>query len=367
MNDQLLVLAIPGFLALMVIEILWCYKHKLPYYRFNDSMGNLTNGLGQLSAGIVTQLFFLWCYQQMLNVIPWRWTQPIWPVWIGAFVFQDFCYYWFHRASHRINWMVGSHVVHHQSEEYNLSVALRQSWLTRVYGWFFYLPMAIAGIPIEIYISTAAINLLFQFWVHTRLIDRLGILEFIIVTPSHHRVHHGKNYPYLDKNYAGVFIFWDKLFGTFAEEKADNPVQFGTVTAVHSWNPLWANLRYYVDLAKQTSQTQSWKNKIKIWWSVPEWKPADVKPIPKPTGRYDHKRQRPTNILIVCQYALCLGIFLFASYAKNGLEFLQNSILAFLVLWGLSNIGGLLDERRWALTSQILWLFSLAGTWYYYS
>jgi alkylglycerol monooxygenase len=359
MGDKIIVFAIPGFLLLLFLEIIYCQYKKLPYYRFNDSMGNLTNGLGQLAAGIVTQLFFLWCYAQALSLVPWRMPGPVWLVWMIAFVLQDFCYYWFHRASHRVNWMVGSHVVHHQSEEYNLSVALRQSWLTRVYGWVFYVPMALLGVPIEIYISTAAINLLFQFWVHTRLIYKLGFLEKILITPSHHRVHHGKNQPYIDKNYAGVFIIWDRMFGTFQEELEHNPVQYGTITPVHSWNPFWANIRYYVDLWKISRATKSWKDKLWLWWSTPEWRPSDAPNLPKPQGRYDLQRSSGINILMVIQYTVCLLLFLYVTATAESLGLAISSLWAVMVLWGLSNIGGILDQRGWTSFSQIAWMVGL--------
>jgi hypothetical protein len=238
-------------------------------------------------------------------------------------------------------------------------VALRQSWLTRVYGWVFYVPMALLGVPIEIYISTAAINLLFQFWVHTRLIYKLGFLEKILITPSHHRVHHGKNQPYIDKNYAGVFIIWDRMFGTFQEELEHNPVQYGTITPVHSWNPFWANIRYYVDLWKISRATKSWKDKLWLWWSTPEWRPSDAPNLPKPQGRYDLQRSSGINILMVIQYTVCLLLFLYVTATAESLGLAISSLWAVMVLWGLSNIGGILDQRGWTSFSQIAWMVGL--------
>jgi alkylglycerol monooxygenase len=203
MEDRLIAMAIPFFIGSMIVEWVVCRKKGLGhYYRLNDSLANLANGLGQEAIGIINKVVYIgiyhWVFTNHSFFASWN-TQSVWQ-WIVAFMIGDICYYWFHRASHRVNLLVGSHVVHHQSEEYNLSVALRQSWLTRLYGWAFYLPMALIGIPTTMFIVIGAFNLIYQFWVHTRLINRLGFLEYILVTPSHHRVHHGRNPEYVDKN-----------------------------------------------------------------------------------------------------------------------------------------------------------------------
>ena len=169
-----------------------------------------------------------------------------WVAAIGLLFGVDFCFYWFHRIAHEYAAPWATHVVHHQSEEYNLAVALRQSAFEGCFAWVFYLPLAVIGFPPIWYVSMKAINLLYQFWIHTEAIDRLGPLEWVMNTPSHHRVHHARNPKYLDKNYAGMFIIWDRMFGTFQPEE-EQPV-YGITKPLQSWNPLWANLAAWVEL-----------------------------------------------------------------------------------------------------------------------
>ena len=192
--------------------------------------------------------------------------------WVAAFVAYDFCYYWKHRYGHEWRIMWASHIAHHQSEEFNLSTALRQTG-TDYIGFVFYIPLYLAGIPAAAVITVGSLNLIYQFWVHTEHIRRLGPLEWIFVTPSNHRVHHARNPEYIDKNYGGVFILWDRLFGTFKDERADMPCVYGITTGLKSWNPLWANLHFWGDTAKLAWRTRRWRDKLLIWFKPPGWYP----------------------------------------------------------------------------------------------
>ena len=169
-------------------------------------------------------------------------------MWIGALLAYDFCYYWLHRAGHRVAVLWAAHVVHHQSEDYNLSTALRQTSSGFLFGWIFYLPLAVAGVPPLVFGTVALIDLLYQFWVHTQQVGKLGWFDRWFCSPSNHRVHHAVNERYLDKNYGGILIVWDRLFGTFAEEDDAEPCVYGTRAPLRSWNPVWANLQVYRDL-----------------------------------------------------------------------------------------------------------------------
>jgi alkylglycerol monooxygenase len=190
--------------------------------------------------------------------------------WVFALILGDFIYYWWHRASHRINFMWAGHVIHHQSEEYNLSTALRQSWITQVTAAIFFLPMAVIGIPFEVYFGAVSLNLLYQFWIHTRVIKKMGPFEWVFNTPSHHRVHHGVNPEYLDKNYAGILIIWDRMFGTFIEEEAE--VIYGTVKPIQTWNPIRNNLEYWMELGRRSvAEKRGFVARIKHWFAPPEW------------------------------------------------------------------------------------------------
>ena len=178
-------------------------------------------------------------------------------VWIGALIGYDFCYYWLHRAGHRIGVLWAAHVVHHQSEDYNLGTALRQTSSGFLLGWIFYLPLAVAGVPPLVFGVVALIDLLYQFWVHTQQVGKLGWFDRWFCSPSNHRAHHGVNERYLDKNYGGILILWDRLFGSFVEEDEREPVVYGTRAPLRSFNPLWANLQVYRDLWLDSWRTRS--------------------------------------------------------------------------------------------------------------
>ena len=257
-------LAIPFFLALILIELL-VGGRKL--YRLNDSIADLGNGIGQQVMAIpltaLLVLIYSWLYEKtalthLPRSNPWSW--------IVAFLLVDLAYYCFHRASHRVSFIWATHVVHHQSEEYNLAVALRQSWLQGLLSMFFYFPLATLGFPIDVALGAIALNTIGQFWIHTRAIGRLGPLEWILNTPSHHRVHHGRNPRYLDKNYAGVLIVWDRLFGTFTPEEEE--AVYGIVQPLNSWNVVWANTHQWIDLARLSAAAKGWR-KLAIWFLPP--------------------------------------------------------------------------------------------------
>ncbi|MEP5567040.1 MAG: sterol desaturase family protein, partial [Halioglobus sp.] len=199
-----------------------------------------------------------------------------WWTWVLAFVLYDFCYYWLHRLGHERTILWAAHVAHHQSEEYNLSTALRQTSTGFLFGWLFYIPMFMLGIPAEVVVTVGSLNLIYQFWVHTEHIPKLGKYEWFFITPSNHRVHHAQNDIYMDRNYGGVFILWDRLFGTFQEELDDEPVIFGIRGPLRSFNPIHAITHVYVDMAKDSWRAQRWQDKLKVWVARTGWQPADV-------------------------------------------------------------------------------------------
>ncbi len=164
---------------------------------------------------------------------------------------------------HERNILWAAHSVHHQSEDYNLSTALRQTSTGFLLSWIFYLPMAVVGVPLLVFVSVAALNLLYQFWVHTRHIPKLGWFEWFFVTPSNHRAHHAQNALYMDRNYGGVFIIWDRLFGSFQEEDDNEPVIFGVTTPLASWNPIWANVQFYAQLWADARRAESTWDKLR--------------------------------------------------------------------------------------------------------
>src|ERR1700733_5274013 len=249
MEEKYVALEIPFFILMMGVEGALARRNPGLRYRFADSITNLSCGIGQQvlepflrTLGLATYILLY----AKLRVF----TVPASSIvgWVALLLGVDFFYYVFHRASHRVNVFWAAHVVHHQSEEFNLSVALRQSWIEIVVSWVFYLPLAIVGFSPAAFVAMSTLNTLYQFWIHTRLVKRLPApFDWVLNTASHHRVHHGVNPKYIDTNYAGIFILWDRLFGTFQVEE-EEPV-YGTVKPLASFNPLWANAHYWVEMA----------------------------------------------------------------------------------------------------------------------
>ena len=305
--------AIPFFFLLIALELGADYWRGVRTYRLADAINSLSAGVLSQALGLLTKALGILVYAvafEQLALFQLD-ANALW-VWLLAFVFYDFCYYWNHRIGHERNVFWASHVVHHQSEEYNLSTALRQTSTGFLLSWIFYLPMAIAGVPPLVFLTVAALNLLYQFWVHTRHIPKLGWFEWIFVSPSNHRVHHAQNPVYMDRNYGGVFIVWDRLFGTFQEELDEEPVIFGVTTPLASWNPLWANLQFYVQLWRDAARAASWWDKLRIWFMPTGWRPADVAaqyPLAKPDLASFRKFEVPLGRERQCYAALQFAVY----------------------------------------------------------
>jgi sterol desaturase/sphingolipid hydroxylase (fatty acid hydroxylase superfamily) len=242
--------AIPGFVLLILIEMLWARRKALTAYELRDTMQSLMLGLGSSVMGFfalgIVYAADLWVWQFHLLTIT-----PLWWTWILCFILDDLSYYGFHRAAHRIRWFWASHVNHHSSQHYNLSTALRQTWtgvfaLNFIYWW----PMILIGFPPQMVLFTSGLNLIYQFWIHTETIGRMPPwFEAVMNTPSHHRVHHAVNPSYLDRNYAGVFIIWDRMFGTFTPERTDEPCRYGVIKQLGGFNLLWGVFHEWVEIA----------------------------------------------------------------------------------------------------------------------
>ncbi|MCS6934409.1 MAG: sterol desaturase family protein [Chitinophagales bacterium] len=275
---NMLLIAMPIFLALILLELAYELFIKKEKHYLIDGISSLTSGMTNilkatlgLSIVVVSYPWFL----SHLSLVTWP-QKSFWP-YIITFVFMDFSGYWIHRLQHRVNFFWTHHLVHHSSEEFNLPCALRQqiSILTNIYSLSF-LPLAILGIPHEVLIIVGPIHLFAQFWYHTRHIGRLGFLEHILVTPSHHRVHHAMNDLYMDKNYSQIFIIWDKLFGTFQKEVPHEPCVYGMRRPARTWNPFLINFKHFWLMLTDAWRTRSWKDKLRIWFMPTGWRPADV-------------------------------------------------------------------------------------------
>jgi sterol desaturase/sphingolipid hydroxylase (fatty acid hydroxylase superfamily) len=281
---NLILLAIPIFILLIFVELAVNHYRKAGVYRLNDAVASVSTGMISLTTGFATRLLSFLGYTTLWTVLPHGELTMTPLLWVVAFVFYDACYYWSHRAQHSINVLWGIHVVHHQSEEYNLTTALRQPFNSFIVGSVFYLPMLFMGFPPEVIATVGSLNLIYQYWVHTRLIGTLGWMELVFVTPMNHRVHHAINDPYIDRNYGGVFILWDRLFGTYQAELADEPCAYGVRKALHSWNPFFANAQVHWQLLQDSWHAERWWDKVRLWFMPTGWRPADVNeryPLPR--------------------------------------------------------------------------------------
>jgi sterol desaturase/sphingolipid hydroxylase (fatty acid hydroxylase superfamily) len=263
--------AIPVFILAIVLEMAWARRHAPTAYEPRDTLTSLALGLGStaangLLAGVVMAAA-LWLWQFRAVTLGWQWW-----VWIAAFVLDDFNYYWAHRTGHRVRWFWASHVNHHSSQHYNLSTALRQTWTGFIaLAFVFRIWPMLLGFHPAMLATVAGVNLIYQFWIHTEAIRRLPRwLEAGLNTPSHHRVHHATNPRYLDRNYAGVFIVWDRLFGTFQPERDDDPVHYGIVRQLGTFNVVWAAFHEWAGIARDVWRAP-WGSKLGYVWRLPGW------------------------------------------------------------------------------------------------
>ncbi|WP_236187550.1 sterol desaturase family protein [Pseudomonas pharyngis] len=372
--------AVPFFFVLIAAELIADRWRGVSNYRLADAVSSISTGVLSTTTGLLTKGVGLVTYAFALEHLalvrlP---ADSVW-VWVFAFVFYDFCYYWLHRMGHERNILWAAHSVHHQSEDYNLSTALRQTSTGFLLSWIFYLPMAVLGVPLLVFVSVAALNLLYQFWVHTRHIPKLGWFEWCFVTPSNHRAHHAQNALYMDRNYGGVFIIWDRLFGSFQEEDDNEPVIFGVTTPLASWNPLWANLQFYAQLWDDARRAERTWDKIRIWFMRTGWRPADVAakyPMNKPDLSQFRKFEVPLDSRQQWYVGLQFGVYVaLGSYLMNLEHSLPTGALLLgwgAVAFGLFVLGVALENRPWAGKLEVLrlasnlplvWLAPLVGLW----
>lgn len=348
------VLAIPVFFLLIGLELAIARVQEGDYYSLSDSVSDLGCGLVQqiVEAAFKTVLFagYLYLYNRwrvfeisMRSVLAWG----------ACLVGQDFLYYWFHRKSHEVNAFWAAHVVHHQSEEYNLAVALRQGAFQTGFSWTFYLPLALLGFPPLMFLTVSSVDSLYQFWIHTRVIGRLGPLEGVLNTPSNHRVHHGRNPKYIDRNHGGILIVWDRIFGTYVREE-EEPV-YGVTTPLQSWNPVWANLHYWAELLGKARRAARPADKLRLFFARPGWLPADLGGYQAPPA-VDRARARRFHVPVpgvvrgyaFAQFvaAIAFGVlFLFREQDWSGPT--RAGAALFLVA-SLVTVTGLLEARPWA-------------------
>jgi len=333
---NLVVYAVPFFMLAIFAELAYGAATGRNTYRLNDAAGSLFMGVMSQAR----RFAFVGASGYVYHLVTQYFSLPLmdtslWYTWVLAFVLYDLCYYWFHRIGHERTLFWASHVAHHQSEDYNLSTALRQTSTSFLFGWVFYIPMYLFGVPAEVVITVDSMNLIYQFWVHSEHIPKLGWYEWIFVTASNHRVHHAQNEIYLDRNYGGVFIFWDRLFGSFQEEREEEPCIYGIRGPLHSFSPVKANLHIYIDMIVDCWRTARWQDKLRIWVGRTGWRPADVaEQFPREKNdldsfeKYDPPTSRGVFWYVIFQLVVVILVL-------NGVAGNQFSYFAGFSQWGL--------------------------------
>jgi alkylglycerol monooxygenase len=362
-----IVLAIPVFILLIGVELAYSRWRGLALCRLSDSLASIGTGIvDQLGRVMLNAVFAFTAYSFIYE----RWAfvrLESWPAvhWIVGFVGADLCYYWWHRKAHEVNFIWAGHVVHHQSEEYNLSTALRQSPFTALTSWAFYLPLALLGVSPIVFAASKSFMVLYQFWLHTRAVSKLARpFEAVFNSPSHHRVHHGINPRYIDRNYAGTFIFWDRLFGTFEPES--EPVSFGVLKPLKSWNPVWAQLHYWSVLWKSAASFPRWRDRALIWLKPPGWEPgpgasSDINSAYEQViaDKYDVPVSSRRAWYLVAQFALVLGGTTLVLFQQRELERWQLFGAAALVFLSLVSLSALAEKKSFARTLEGARLFAV--------
>lgn len=373
MSPNVYAIVSPAILALVLAEFLYCLYQQNGYYAFDDSIANFATAIGhQCSNVLVAFLMFLgfdWIEARfgLFEIAP----TPL--NWALLYLGVDFLFYWFHRAGHSINLLWAAHAPHHSSEELNYTVAIRASLTQRAASFFFYWPLALLGFPAAMLVPTIAVHLVIQFLPHTRAVKRLPAwIESFLNCPTHHRVHHAINPQYLNKNMAGTFIVWDKLFGTYEPEREE--CAYGVVPALRSWDPLRANLQYFVPLVRDALATRSWWDRLRLWFQPIGWRPRDlaaapVEPAVRPDTQVKYTTPVPAAVksYLLAQLPPALLVMLSVSRSDSPLSAAQKTLMTALVWVAMVSWGGLLESRRWAYRLELpkLIAFAAASVWVY--
>lgn len=376
MHPAFMLLPIPIFFLSMGFEWLMGYLKKKDIYRLNDSVNNLIIGLGQQLWSLVFKVVllgvYIWFYEHYAFFkIPATW----WSFVLCLIVF-DFFFYWAHRWGHEMNVFWAAHSVHHQSEEYNLSVALRQSWFHSILAFPIFLPIPMMGFDPKIFGAAAVVHTLYQFWIHTKLVGKLHPwVEYWINTPSHHRVHHAVNPKYIDKNHAGVFMIWDRLFGTFQEEDVKDEITYGITTQLKSWNPAWANTHYFVEMF-QKARDMNWVDKFKMIFARPGWLPeylggpVEVKEVDKTVyQKYDADTTIYFKIYAVVQFFITLSASMMFMMHFKEMSLFYKTVFFMLILITMLITGAIFENKRWVVIAEyarLVLVMVALNTFYYF-
>ncbi|MDX2250413.1 MAG: sterol desaturase family protein [Bacteroidia bacterium] len=357
---------IPVLLLLALLEYTISRRKNIEAYRFSDTIVNMSCGMLErlFDFFYVVMMYFVYAYLYenfAIAHIPFE-GQPVWIqalILLLALLVADFLAYWHHRLSHEINFLWAGHIVHHQSEELNITTVFRVSAISVIYRSFFFVWMPLVGFPSAVVTFATVFIGLYQFVTHTRLVGKLGFLEYILVTPSSHRVHHARNEKYLDKNYGHVFIFWDRIMGTFEEEEEEP--EYGITTGFESSNPYWAYFYYWVDLIKRSRRADNWKDKIRVFLMPPAWAPEND-PFPAKEYERDENGKRKKyqldmpfrlQLYVFINILLTIGGFVFLMIRRADLSPWTIAQIASIIGISVLSYGLLMERKKWALYFEI--------------
>ena len=358
-----LLIAIPAFVVLLLIEAIYGAVKGNQTFRHLDTISSLSSGVTNVVKDSLGLAIVIISYPFILGAIALFEIETTWLLYVLGFIAIDFAGYWSHRLNHSVNVFWNNHVIHHSSEEFNLACALRQS-ISNIIGYYalFLVPAALLGIPAEVINIIAPIHLFLQFWYHTQHIPKMGLLEYVIITPSQHRVHHAINPEYLDKNLGQIFTWWDRMFGTFQEELDDVPPVYGITRPARTWNPILINFQHIWLLAKDAWRTKHWRDKLRLWFMPTGWRPADVEaayPVYKVGDIYAMKKYDicATPRLIAWawfQFVVITALLLFMLFKLTAIGFpdvLYYGAFIFCTIYGFTSV---MDRLRSGVIVHVL-------------
>ena len=360
---NVLLWVVPMFIILIIIEIIYGHIKKKQTHTFMDTLSSLSSGMTNILKDILGLVVVIISYPYLLSKLSVYNLENTVLVYIVAFICVDFSGYWTHRLNHKINFFWNQHIIHHSSEEFNLACALRQSFSDLLgYTALFLIPAAVLGVPSDVITLLAPVHLFGQFWYHTQHIGKLGFLEYFLVTPSQHRVHHAINPIYIDKNLAPIFCIWDRWFGTFQEELEDEPPVYGVLKPVRTWNPLIINFQHLWGLIFDAWHTRSIKEKLTLWWKPTGYRPEDVKKrFPRNTITSADKMEKynPESGGLLKSWAMFqwLGttlmlLLLLANYSSFGN--LQALLFGGVILLSIFGYTSVMDGQIWAYSFELV-------------
>jgi alkylglycerol monooxygenase len=372
---KVVLIAMPFFLLLIIIEKIYAYKKGVDFVPLMDSVSSITSGITNSVKDVLGLSIAIITYQWLVNHIAIFHIENTIVTYIVAFFCIDFYGYWTHRWAHQINIFWNKHAIHHSSEEFNLSCALRQP-ISNFFNLFSFLliPASLLGVPSEVIAIILPIHLFLQFWYHTRYIGKLGLLENIIVTPSHHRVHHAINKEYIDKNHSQIFIFWDKLFGTFQEELETVPAVYGITRPAQTWNPIKINFQHLWLMVQDAYHSENWSDKFTIWFKPTGWRPENFDekyPIHKIDNVYDFEKfgtQHSKKLMYwsILQMFVTLGFVSYLFYNLASIGFPMIYVYGLFVFISIYSYTELMNENRFAFFWELLRYMLSVGIIFYF-